>query len=47
MCPACVAMAGVVLGSTVSAGGLTALVRTVLRKRRDKNDSKEQGVIVW
>jgi hypothetical protein len=42
MCPACVAMAGMVLGGTVSAGGLIALVRTVLRKkRRDKNDSKE------
>jgi len=43
MCPACVAMAGMVLGSTVSAGGLTALVRTVLRKnRREKSDSKEK-----
>jgi hypothetical protein len=43
MCPACVAMAGMVLGSTVSAGGLTALVITVLRKkRREKNDSKEK-----
>jgi hypothetical protein len=43
MCPACVAMAGMVLGNTVSAGGLTALAITVLRKkRREKNDSKEK-----
>ena len=43
MCPACVAMAGMVLGSTVSVGGLTALVITVLRrKRRQNNDSKEK-----
>ncbi len=43
MCPACLAMAGVVLGSTVSTGGLTALVITVLRKkRREKNNSKEK-----
>jgi len=43
MCPSCVAMAGMVLGSTVSAGGLTALVRTLLRKKRcDRSDSKEK-----
>jgi len=49
MCPACVAMAGMVLGSTLSAGGLTALLMTVLRKkRRDQNDSNERkGVIEW
>jgi hypothetical protein len=43
MCPACVASTAAVLGSTVSTGGLTALVVTVLRKkRREKNDSKER-----
>jgi hypothetical protein len=43
MCPACVACAGAVFGSTVSTGGLTALVVTVLRKkRRGKSDSKEK-----
>jgi len=44
MCPACLASAGVVLGSTLSTGGLTALVMTVLgKKKREKNNSKEKG----
>ena len=43
MCPACVASAGVVLGSAVSTGGLTALVLRVLhRKKGKKSDSKEK-----
>jgi len=43
MCPACLASAGVVLGSVVSTGGLTALLLTVLgKKKRDKSDSKEK-----
>ena len=43
MCPACVACAGAVLGGTVSTGGLTALVVTVLRKKkREKSDAKER-----
>ena len=43
MCPACIASAGVVLGSAVSTGGLTALVVKVLRKKKDdKSDSKEK-----
>ena len=43
MCPACVASAAVVVGSTVSTGGLTALVLKVLRKKKsEKSDSKEK-----
>jgi hypothetical protein len=43
MCPACIASAGVVVGSAVSTGGLTALVVKVLRKKKGKkNDSKEK-----
>jgi hypothetical protein len=43
MCPACLASAGVVLGSVVSTGGLTALLLTVLgKKKREKTDSKEK-----
>lgn len=43
MCPACVASAGVILGSVVSTGGLTALVVKVLRKKKvEKSDSKEK-----
>jgi len=43
MCPACIASAGVVVGSAVSTGGLTALVVKVLRKKKgEKNDSKQK-----
>lgn len=43
MCPACVASAGVVVGSALSTGGLTALVVKVLRKKKaETNDSKEK-----
>jgi hypothetical protein len=43
MCPACVASAGVVVGSVVSTGGLSALVLKVLRKKKgSKSDSKEK-----
>lgn len=41
MCPACMASAGVVVGSVVSTGGLTALVAKILRKKKTAtNDSK-------
>jgi len=41
MCPACLASAGIVLGSVVSTGGLTALVMKVLQKKKgEKSDSK-------
>lgn len=43
MCPVCMASAGVVVGSVVSTGGLTALALTILRKRKAGNrDSKEK-----
>ena len=43
MCPACVASAGVVVGSVVSTGGLTALLAKVLRKKKaEKRNSKEK-----
>ena len=43
MCPACVASAGVVLGSVVSTGGLTTLLVKVLRKKKgEKSNSKEK-----
>jgi hypothetical protein len=43
MCPACLASAGVLLGSVVSTGGLTALLVTVLgKKKREKSDSKQK-----
>jgi hypothetical protein len=43
MCPACLASAGVVVGSAVSTGSLTALVVKVLRKKKsEKSDSKEK-----
>jgi hypothetical protein len=43
MCPACIASAGMVVGSVVSTGGLTALVMKVLRKKKgEKSDSKEK-----
>jgi len=43
MCPACIASAGVVVGSAVSTGGLTALVVKVLRKKKgEKSESKEK-----
>ena len=43
MCPACIASAGMVVGSAVSTGGLTALVVKILRKKKsEKSDSKEK-----
>lgn len=43
MCPACIASAGVVVGSVVSTGGLTALVARILRKKKgEKTVSKEK-----
>jgi hypothetical protein len=41
MCPACLASAGLVVGSVVTTGGVTALVTKVLRKKKgEKSDSK-------
>jgi len=43
MCPACIASAGIAVGSVVSTGGVTALVMKVLKKiKSNKNDSKEK-----
>jgi hypothetical protein len=43
MCPACIASAGVVVGSVVSTGGLTALVAKILRKKkREKSNLQEK-----
>jgi len=43
MCPACIASAGMVVGSVVSTGGVTALVMKVLRKKKsEKTVSKEK-----
>jgi len=43
MCPACVANAGVVVGSVFSTGGLTALVVKVLRKKKgEKRELKDK-----
>jgi len=43
MCPACIATAGIVAGSVVSTGGVTALVMKVLRRKKDqKSGSKEK-----
>jgi len=41
MCPVCMASAGVVVGSAVSTGGLTALAVRILRRTK-KNESKEK-----
>ena len=43
MCPACIASAGIVVGSVVSTGGVTALLMKVLRRKKGgKSDSKEK-----
>ncbi len=43
MCPACIASAGMVMGSVVSTGGVTALVMKVFRKKKaEKSISKEK-----
>lgn len=43
MCPACAATAGVVVGSVVSTGGLTALITRLLRKKKPSDSkTKEQ-----
>ncbi|MGZ4733359.1 MAG: hypothetical protein ACXVZH_14600 [Terriglobales bacterium] len=45
MCPACVASAGLVVGSVVSTGGLTAVVLKVLGKKKGEKSNykgKEQ-----
>jgi len=44
MCPACIASAGVVVGSVVSTGGMTALAMTILRRKKTNGAKpKEQG----
>jgi hypothetical protein len=41
MCPACLATAGIVIGSVVSTGGVAALVAKMIGKRKgEKSDSK-------
>ena len=40
MCPVCIASAGLIAGSVVSTGGLTALVVKVLSKKKSEKDSK-------
>lgn len=43
MCPACIASAGVVVGSAVSTGGLTALLVKIFRRQKSgKTNSKEK-----
>lgn len=43
MCPACIASAGVIVGSAVSTGGLTALVMKIVRKKKiEKTDPEEK-----
>ncbi len=43
MCPACLASAGMVVGSVVSTGGVSALLVKVLRKKKsEKSVSKEK-----
>jgi uncharacterized protein YoaH (UPF0181 family) len=41
MCPACVASAGLVMGSVISTGGVAALVAKILRRQKT-NDSKQK-----
>jgi uncharacterized protein YoaH (UPF0181 family) len=41
MCPGCFASAGLVLGSVISTGGVTALVAKILRRKKT-NDSKQK-----
>lgn len=41
MCPACMASAGLIVGSVVSTGGVTALIAKVLRQtKQQKSDAK-------
>ena len=43
MCPGCAAMAAIVVGGVVSAGGLSALAVKVLRKHKnEKTDLREK-----
>ena len=41
MCPVCTASTGLVVGSVVSTGGLTALVMKILRKGKQKTTSDD------
>lgn len=47
MCPVCMASAGLIVGSVISTGGLTAVVVKILRKGKqkptdDNSKAKEQ-----
>lgn len=44
MCPLCVASAGMVVGSVVSGGGLTALAVKVLRKDKGKQKATDEDL---
>ena len=45
MCPACIASAGMVVGSVASTGGITALVMKLFRKKAsDKSDLKQKEI---
>ena len=47
MCPVCVASAGVVLGSAISTGGLTALlVKVLCKKKVEKSNSRSEQIEV-
>jgi hypothetical protein len=43
MCPLCLASAGVVMGSVVSTGGLTAIALKFLRKNKSDGDQNSPG----
>jgi hypothetical protein len=41
MCPVCMASAGMIVGSVVSAGGLTAVMVKILRKDKQKTANND------
>ena len=44
MCPACVASAGLIAGSVVSAGGVTTLIAKILRKKKTAASKEKEKV---
>ena len=42
MCPACVASAGLVVGSVVSTGGVTAFIKVLRKKKTNDPKAKEK-----
>jgi len=42
MCPACMASAGVIVGSVVSTGGVTAVLAKILRTKKSGNNVSKQ-----